>query len=82
MRLAFDRYCQPIVVVQAGAYAEYTGSEVELDGSTIPVKGLNKGGVPPAEDLEGKARTKENVAVPCTVRTQRRVAVSLAHHEH
>ena len=34
------------------------------------------GGVPPPEDQEGRARTKENVGVPGTVRPQRRVAVS------
>ena len=34
------------------------------------------GGAPPAGDREGRARTKENVGVPGTVRTQRRVAVS------
>ena len=48
----------------------------ESDRAIVPTKGPNKGGVLPAEDLEGRARTKENVGVPGTVRTQRRDAVS------
>ena len=48
----------------------------ESDRAVVPTKGPNKGGVPPAEDLEGGARTEENVGEPGMVRTQRRVAVS------
>ncbi len=48
----------------------------ESDRAMVPTKGPNKGGRPLAEDLEGRARTKENVGVPGAVRTQRRVAVS------
>jgi len=47
----------------------------ESDRGVVPAKGPNKGGQPPAEDLEGRARTKENVGAPRTVRTQRRIAV-------
>ena len=48
----------------------------ESERAIVPAKGPNKGGRPPAEDPEGRARTKENVGVPGTVRTPRRVAVS------
>ena len=44
----------------------------ESDRAVVPVKGSNKGGEPSAEDLEGRAGTKENVVGRVTDRTQRR----------
>ena len=42
----------------------------ESDRAVVPAKGPNKGGQPPAEDLEGRARTEENVVGRDTDRTQ------------
>ena len=44
----------------------------ESDQAVVPAKGPNKGGKPPAEDLEGRAGTEENVVGCATDRTQRR----------
>ena len=44
----------------------------ESDRAVVPAKGPNKGGEPPAEDLEGRAGTEENVVGCATDRTQRR----------
>ncbi len=44
----------------------------ESDWAAVPAKGPNKGGPPPAEDLEGRVRTKENAVESHTVRTPRR----------
>ena len=44
----------------------------ESEQAVLPAKGPNKSGEPPAEDLEGRACTKENVRWLRTVRTQRR----------
>ncbi len=44
----------------------------ESDWAAVPAKGPNKGGPPPAEDLEGRAWAEENVGGRATDRTQRR----------
>ena len=44
----------------------------ESDWAVVPAKGPNKGGQPPAEDLEGRAWAEENVARRDTDRTPRR----------
>ena len=44
----------------------------ESDWAVVPAKGPNKGGSPPAEDLEGRAWAEENVVGRATDRTQRR----------
>ena len=48
----------------------------ESERGIVPMNDSNQGGSPPAESREGRARAKENVREPRTVRTQKRVAVS------
>jgi retron-type reverse transcriptase len=48
----------------------------ESDSGGVPTKDPNKGGLSPAEDLEGRPLTKENADEPHTCRTQSRETVS------
>ena len=48
----------------------------ESDGRVVPAKGSNKGGQPPAESLEGRRPTKENIEQPTAPRTQSRTSES------
>ena len=48
----------------------------ESDGREVPAKCLNKGGEPPAEGMEGRRSTKENVGQTTPPRTQSRTGVS------
>src|SRR5215204_1515196 len=49
----------------------YVGGE--SDGCVIPSKCLNKGGQPPAEGMEGRQPTKENIGQATAPRTQSRI---------
>src|SRR2546427_2748724 len=48
----------------------------ESDGREVPTKCPNNGGQPPAEGMEGRRPTKENVEQPTTLRTQSRASES------
>jgi RNA-directed DNA polymerase len=48
----------------------------ESDGRVLPTKCLNKGGQPPAEDMEGRRPTKENIEQTTALRTQSREGAS------
>ena len=48
----------------------------ESDGRVVPAKGSNKGGQPPAESLEGRRPTKENIEQPTAPRTQSQTSES------
>src|SRR5215470_11033397 len=46
----------------------------ESDGCVIPTKCPNKGGKPPAEGMEGRQPTKENIGQATAPRTQSRIS--------
>src|SRR5262249_15858765 len=46
----------------------------ESDGSLVPTKCPNKGGRPPAEGMEGRQPTKENIGQATAPRTQSRIS--------
>jgi hypothetical protein len=48
----------------------------ESDGRVVPTKCLNNGGQPPAEGMEGRRPTKENIEQPTPLRTQSRSSES------
>ena len=48
----------------------------ESDGRVVPTKCPNKGGQPPAEGMEGRRPTKENIEQPTAPRTQSRTSES------
>ena len=48
----------------------------ESDGCVLPSKCPNKGGKPPAEGLEGRQPTKENIGQATAPRTQSRTSAS------
>src|SRR6266550_2107984 len=45
----------------------------ESDGCVVPSKCPNKGGKPPAEGMEGRRPTKENIRQATALRTQSRI---------
>ena len=48
----------------------------ESDGCVVPTKCPNKGGQPPAEGVEGRRPTKENIEQATAPRTQSRISES------
>jgi hypothetical protein len=46
----------------------------ESDGCVVPTKCPNKGGQPPAEGMEGRRPTKENIGQATAPRTQSRIS--------
>ena len=48
----------------------------ESDGCVVPTKCPNNGGQPPAEDMEGRQPTKENIGQATAPRTQSRTSAS------
>jgi RNA-directed DNA polymerase len=48
----------------------------ELDGRVVPTKCPNNGGKPPAEGMEGRRPTKENIGQATAPRTQSRTSAS------
>jgi len=46
----------------------------ESDGCVVPTKCPNKGGQPPAEGMEGRRPTKENIGQSAAPRTQSRIS--------
>ena len=70
----------PVAAVAAGrlekAMSQESGMHAggESDGCVLPSKCPNKGGQPPAEDMEGRQPTKENIGQATAPRTQRRIS--------
>ena len=48
----------------------------ESDGRVVPMKCPNNGGQPPAEGMEGRRPTKENIVETTAPRTQNRIGAS------
>src|SRR5229473_5461667 len=53
-----------------------THADGESDGRVVPTKCPNNGGRPPAEDMEGRRPTKENIGQATAPRTQSRTSAS------
>ena len=70
----------PVVAVAAGRLEKAMSQESnmyadgESDGCVLPSKCSNKGGQPPAEDMEGRQPTKENTGQATAPRTQSRIS--------
>mgnify|MGYP000219826737 FL=1 len=61
---------------KAGGRTPMVHDPRKSDGPIVPKKSPNKGGLPPAEEMEGRGPTKGNANRPTTCRTQGRESVS------
>jgi RNA-directed DNA polymerase len=70
----------PAAAVAAGRLEKAMSRESDMhaggesDGCVVPTKGPNKGGRPPAEGLEGRRPSKENIGQATAPRTQSRIS--------
>ena len=58
------------------SYKTYMNDHGESDCSIVPAKPRNKGGMPPADGVEGRERTEENTVESNSCRTQSRASGS------